>query len=34
LERLVQSALLKESVEQFLIGWLNRRERQLQQLTT
>jgi hypothetical protein len=33
LERLVQSALLKESVEQFLIGWLNRRERQLQQLT-
>jgi hypothetical protein len=33
LEQLVQSALLKESVERFLIGWLNRREKQLQQLT-
>jgi hypothetical protein len=33
LEHLVQSTLLKESVEQFLIGWLNRREMRLQQLT-
>jgi hypothetical protein len=29
LDHLVQSAALKEAVEQFLIGWLNRRQRQL-----
>src|SRR5260221_5372594 len=34
LEHLVQSVWLKESVEQFLIGWLSRRETKLQQLTT
>ena len=34
LEHLVQSVWLKESVERFLISWLSRREKKLQQLST